>query len=286
MVNIIQDNFLKNNINHELTLVLFNTELHDSIFFKKSLVKNIFNLTNFKETYRFLKKIYSIKSNKAVINLSSKTSVKYFLGLLNRRFLNITIIPTIENLTTDARKILEFINKISGDNLNRVELTPRYHITEAVIEKSKEYIDWIMTSSGFRGIDHVNYLYLFLDSDKLEHKSELMKILSTYLDSASNLGLIFSFSNFNKKSVDDFFNEMQESLVKKVLSKQFTYCDTNLIISLIRKSQMFITDNEIYHHFSVQSDLTTVLLNEIENETEKISQLNNLKNNLLYIKTK
>jgi len=86
--------------------------------------------------------------------------------------------------------------------------------------------------------------------------------------------------------VDDFFDDMQESLVKKVLSKQLTNCDTNLIISLIRKSKMFITDNEIYHYFSVQSDFTTILLNEIENETEKINQLNNLKNNLLYIKTK
>jgi len=198
LVNIIQDNLLRNNINQELTVVLFKTELQDSIYFKKSLVKNIFNLTNFKEIYRFLKIIFSVKSNEAVINLSSNILAKYFLILLQRRFLSITIIPTIENLTTDARKILEFIKRISRDNLNRVELTPRCHISEAVIQKSKEYINWIMTSSGFRGIDHMNYLYLLLDSNKLEDKSELMKILSTYLDSASNLGLIFSFYNVNK----------------------------------------------------------------------------------------
>lgn len=286
LTNILQENLSINNIDHEIILGLFSSKLCDSIFYRPSSVKDKFNLNSIKDVWSFLKTIYSTKSKKTIINLSSKIYIRFFLILSNRNTLRITIVPAVKSIQQDAGKILNIISKRNGLKFNHFNLQPREYISEKNIQKSTEYINWILTSSGLKKIEQTRYLYVLLDSNKLQGRTNILQILSTFLNSIANCIVIFSFYNFNRISVDDFINEINDYLDGKALTNQFVKCDENIKISLVRQSKILITDSEQYHYFSVKNDKASYLLRQMNNDADEKSETLKLKHSLLHIELK
>ena len=268
LLNIIERSLLvKREDKNVLTLVCWNDELIDNIYFKKKSFKTIFNIIDFRT---FIKSIISINKNeskKVIINISGSKRIRIYSVLFLRKIIKKIRIPKSTSQLEKKVKLLQ--NKLGKiDKLSYTILKkPAEKINITEIENTSEYIDWTLKSSGLRALSHIRYIHIILKSKNLSQFKQIISTTSKLVNGRNNLYLILTLSEKRNSEIKKLMNYFIPETRNKIIGKEIRNYDDNLIINLIQKSKFIITNDEVYSYYCKSKEKECIYISKIKNGT-------------------
>jgi len=197
ILNLILQNF--NNINKNKSIKIFVKKEINNILID---VKNV-NFIKYKisNIFEYFKMFSGNTDTRRIIMLGAKNIFfsLFFVFFKKCKYLNIN---KFDYNILEKDKVSNLIKTILNENPKNILINPKIILDRKVAKNALKIIDWNLTSSGYKKLENLKYIFIYIHS-KINNHNDIINDYIKQTDIVLNLKIIIvlnkiKFSDFNK----------------------------------------------------------------------------------------
>ena len=244
ILNLILQNF--NNINNKNKSIQifvkkkeFNKNIlidNKSVNFIKYEVSHIFN---------YLKILFRTKEKKRIINFGEKNIFfrLIFLFIKKSKFLNINTNKLGADIL-EKDQVCNLIKTIFHENIKNIITKPKIILDEKVANNALQIINWNLTSSGYKKLEYLKYIFIYINSSKIEIYKDVLNDYVNQTNKFLNLKIIFI---LNKVEISSLEKILSLSNRKNIITNYFKNNDKHYLFNFSKNAKITVTDDLFLH---------------------------------------
>ena len=266
--------------NSSIILIHFNKNIDDLFYFDKNKFDKIINFQNIKDAISFIIDINKDDIKKTVIDISEAFSGKIINFLVRKNKQNSLF--GYQNFLNNNILLKKLKEKLNHNRLKLIK-TPIEYVDLQEKNKTLDYINWNMKSSGYNEIRKIRYIYIILEENKKNGYLDELEILGNLCSKKNNLKVIFTFTKKNREKNEIFKEEIPENIKKYTIGVEFWSCEENFIINLIENSRFVVTDDKSCNFYCNKIDIDCLLIDKKKSDVERKINLDEFENKISFL---